>query len=280
MGDTKRWVVVVDLEGGLFIRDKTNHIVMSATTALTDYAVLQQKWPDKTLYLGLEISINTDHRCIAYQEMEAFVRALNIMNWTAITVRGLRMVDNPEEWPTGIGFLIARDFPLCSQKWEPVDHYKDPKNRIRLGGTIGRGAYVGDFAGGRPVLKKLHHTFSGHNQYQQDLVKDYLAGLDAEFVNPALAMLYFFKVLERIGKKEYGNKPKGTMTSKTLEAIIAGLDANLTVEEKERLKSVNRWRNTKSEAHLVTEGLPTVDELGICRRVAYSAILPRIGYPS
>ncbi len=279
MGDTKCWVVVTELEGPFYIREKGNTSLpaISAITTLTYYAVMEQKWPDKVLYLGLEIPTNTNHLCIAYQEMETFLRALAVKNQAPITVKSFpRMTDKPEEWPKGIGFLSARDFPQCSQWSGPVDHYKDPKNRVRAPFTSN---YAASREAGRTdsdaILEKLNQAFAGHSQYQQDLVKDYLAGLDNEFVNPALAMLYFFKVLERIGKKEYGNPPKGAMNAKTLRAIIAELDTDLTPEDKQHLKTINRWRNTKSEAHLITEGLPTVTELALSKRVASLAIRKR-----
>ncbi|HEX9897197.1 MAG TPA: hypothetical protein VGA85_06025 [Dehalococcoidales bacterium] len=280
MGDTKRWVVTAEIEGPLYIRKRGNTSLpeILATTALTYYAMIEQKWPAEVLYLGLEIPTNTDPLCVAYQEMEAFLRALAIEKQAPITARNfLEMTDRPEKWPKGIGFLYARDFPQCSRGWQPVDHYKDPKNRVRSPFTSN---YAASLEAGRTdsdaILEKLNQAFAGHSQYQQALVKDYLAGLDNEFKEPSLSMLYFYKVLERIGKKEHSGPKRGTLTTNTLEAIIHELNTDLTAHEKQNAKDINRWRHNKSEAHLVTEGLPTVDELALCKKIARLAVLRRV----
>ncbi len=108
-------------------------------------------------------------------------------------------------------------------------------------------------------------------------MKDYIAGLDVEYRELSLAMLYYYKVLERIGKQEYGNPEKGTMKDRTLNAIIADLDAELTADEKKRaMMDINRWRHNKSEAHLITEGLPARAEVELCKKLARLAIRNRV----
>lgn len=280
MGETNRWVVEGTLEGGLYIPEKDRKLpVKRGTVALTRYAVMEQNlqrhftaWPQKMIYLGLEFPAKADHVCIAWQEMEAFVRALAIQKNIPITVRIIKMTNKPEEWPEGIDFLKTRDFPVCSEEWEPAVHHKDPKNRVRYS-AFSTAATTADLG---LTLEKQHKDFSGHDKYRSELAKDYIAGLDVESRELSLAMLYYFKVLERIGKQEYGNPAKGTMKDRTLNAIIDDLDTELTVEERQSLKAINRWRNTKSEAHLVIEGLPTRAELELCKRLARLAIRKRV----
>ena len=280
MAETNRWVVEGTLEGGLYIPEKDRKLpVKRGTVALTRYAIMEQNlqrhftaWPQKMIYLGLEIPAEADHVCVAWQEMEAFVRALAIQKNVPITVQIIEMTDKPEEWPKGIGFLKARDFSICSGNWEPVLHHKDPKNRVRSSG-FSMSATTVDLG---LTLEDRHKDFSGHNKYQSELVKDYIAGLDVESRELSLAMLYYFKVLERIGKQEYGDPAKGAMKNKTLNAIITDLDAELTQDEKKRAKLINRWRHTKSEAHLITEGLPTRAELELSKKLARLAILKKV----
>jgi len=280
MGDTKRWVVTGVLKGGLHIPNKDNNFpAKRGTVALTRYAIMEQNlqrhftpWPSRMIYLGLEIPTEADHVCIAWQEMEAFVRALAIQKNIPITVRIIKMTNKPEEWPEGIDFLKTRDFPVCSEEWEPAVHHKDPKNRVRYSAfsTAATTANLGS------TLEKWHRAFSGHDEYQSEFVEDYLAGLDVESREPSLAMLYYFKVLERIGKQEYGEPVKGAMNDKTLNAIIADLGTELTEDEKKRAKDINRWRHTKSEAHLITEGLPTSNEVELCKKLARLTIRKRV----
>lgn len=281
MGETNRWVVEGTLEGGLYIPNKDTNLlpVKRGTVALTRYAIMEQNlqrhftaWPQKMIYLGLEIPAKADPVCVAWQEMEALVRALAIQKNTPITVRIIKMTNKPEEWPEGIDFLKTRDFPVCSEEWEPAVHHKDPKNRVRYSAfsTAATTANLGS------TLEKWHRAFSGHDEYQSEFVEDYLAGLDVESREPSLAMLYYFKVLERIGKQEYGEPVKGAMKDKTLNAIIADLDTELTEDEKKRAKDINRWRHTKSEAHLITEGLPTSNEVELCKKLACLAIRKRV----
>ncbi len=280
MGDTKQWVVTGVLRGGLHIPNKDNNLPAKRdTVALTRYAIMEQnlhhpliQWPSKIIYLGLEIPTKADHECIACQEMEAFVRALAIHKNVPITVQISGMIDKPEEWPKGIGFLRARGFSQCSENWEPADHYKNPKNRVRFNGFSGS-ATTADLG---LTLEKQHQAFSCHDMYQSGLVQDYLAGLDVESRELSLAMLYYYKVLERIGKQEYGNPETGTMRDRTLNAIIADLNTELTADEKERALDINRWRHNKSEAHLITEGLPTRDEVELCKKLARLAIRRRV----
>jgi len=281
MGETNRWVVESTLEGGLYIPEKDRKLpVKCGTVALTRYAIMEQNlqrhftaWPQKMIYLGLEIPAKADHvLCVAWQEMEAFGRALAIQKNASITVQISGMSDKPEEWPKGIGFLQARDFSQCSENWEPADHHKNSKNRVRFNG-FGRAATTANLG---LMLEKQHRAFSCHDQYQSELVKDYLAGLDVESRELSLAMLYYYKVLERIGKQEYRNPARGTMTNRTLNAIIADLDTELTADEKKRAEGINRWRHKKSEAHLITEGLPAREELELCKKLSRLAILKRV----
>lgn len=280
MGETNRWVVEGVLQGGLHIPEKdSNFPVKRGTVALTRYAIMKQNlqrhftpWPQKMIYLGLEIPAEADHVCVAWQEMEAFVRALAIQKNVPITVQISGMTDKPKEWPGGIEFLKARDFPACSENWEPSVHHKDPKNRVRFNG-FSRAATTANLGS---TLEKWHRAFSDHDEYRSELVEDYLAGLDVESRESSLAMLYYFKVLERIGKQEYGEPVKGAMKDKTLNAIIADLDTELTEDEKKRANDINRWRHTKSEAHLITEGLPTSNEVELCKKLARLAIRKRV----
>lgn len=272
MAEKKRWVVKGFLEGNLFIPKSDSKLpVESGSVALTYYAILEQNLlrtlepTRKMIFLGLEIPTDADHVCIAHQEMEAFIRALAVEKNVPVTVYILGMTEKKEEWPEGIGFLEARNFPLCSGKWEPVDHYKDPKNRVKLSGGLSTYNTTVNLGS---VLERRHQAFSAHDAYRAELVKDYLAGLDAEPKHPSLAMLYYFKVLERVGKQEYGNPPKGAMNKKTMEALIRDMDTELTVAEKVKAPSLLRWRHTKSEAHLITEGYPTKDELQLCKKMA------------
>lgn len=52
--------------------------------------------------------------------------------------------------------------------------------------------------------------------------------LDIERKHPSLGLLYLWKVLERVGKQEYGNPPKGAMHKKTMDALIRDMDTELT----------------------------------------------------
>ena len=268
MPEYKQCVVDAVLNGELWIMDELSHFQShnARRMLLTPYALLEQMpqdWPEKRIYLGLQIRSDADGVCIAYQEMEAFIRALAIEHNVRIWVTPLLdMTDNPAKWPEGISFLKARDFPICSKDWQPADHFKDPKNRLR-GIISGYAAYAGQLS---PRLEETHAAFCGHTKYQSELVKDYLAGLDAEFSHPSVAILYFLKVLERIGKTEYGAAKNGFLTKTNVESLMAGLP--LTNEEKCEASQILRWRHNKSEAHLVTEGAPTPHERQTCKKVA------------
>ena len=271
MSEKRKWVVEGFLEGNLFIpRSNSNFFaVESGRMALTHYAILEQnlrRKPWMTIFLGLEIPTNANDVCVAYQEMEAFTRALAIEKDVPITVQIVGVTDKNKDWPKGIGFLEAQNFPLCSKKWEPVDHYKDPKNRVKYGGGI-YSAATAEISSS--VLEKRHRAFSAYDDYRSELVKDYLTGLDIEEKrHSSLSMLYYFKVLERVGKQEYRNPPKGAMTNKTMDALIRDVAAELTDAEKEQATSIIRWRHTKSEAHLIMEGAPTNDELQLCKKMS------------
>lgn len=280
MSDAKRWVVTGVLEGGLHIpKELSNFPVERGEVALTRYAVMVQnlqrrpaRLPSKTIHLGLEIPKEADHVCIAWQEMEAFVRALAIEKSVAITVRIIEMTDKPEEWPRGIEFLKSRDFPVCSENWEPAVHHNDPKNRVRSAG-FGVAATTANLG---LTLEEQHRVFATHDKYHSELVKDYIAGLEVESKELALAMLYYFKVLERIGKQEYGDSKKGAMKERTLNAIIESLGNEFVADEKKLGKAIVRWRHNKSEAHLITEGSPTRAQLEVCKKAAWLPIRKRV----
>ena len=118
------------------------------------------------------------------------------------------------------------------------------------------------------VLEERHHAFLTHSDHQSGLVKDYLAGLDAEVKFLSLSLLFYFKVLERVGKEEYGNPAKGAMTDETMKSLIKKIGNELTNSEKKQAPSVLRCRHNKSEAHLIVEGAPTRDELQLCKKMA------------
>lgn len=270
MTGKKKWVVEGILEGNLFIPESDSNLpVKGGRALLTRYAILEQdlaQRPSRKILLGLEIPTNEDYVCIAYQEMEAFARALAIEKNVPITVYIHSMTDKQEEWPEAIEFLETPDFAACSGKWEPVEHYKDPKNRVKRWGGISSAATTVNLSS---VLEGRHRDFSAHDCYRSELVKDYLAGLDVERGHPSLAMLYYFKVLERVGKTEYGNPPKRAMNNNTMNALIGDMRTELTDAEKDEARSVLRWRHTKSEAHVITEGMPTDGELQLCKKMAH-----------
>jgi hypothetical protein len=276
MGEKKRWVVEGFLEGGIFIPDGGNNLPAARDKAdLTRYAFLEQDMlhgQERKIFLGLEIPIDVDYICVAFQEIEAFVRALAIEKNVPISVEGVHMTDKPEKWPQGIEFLKARDFPICTRKWAPVDHFSDPKNRVRLGGRMSGWTTIANLGLG---LERRHEAFSSHDNYESELVKDYLAGLDVERSHSSLAMLYYFKVLERVGEHERGNLKKGAMTQKTIDALVSELSAQLSEADKAKAHDILRWRHRKSEAHLVTEGVPTGDELRLCKKMAHLLLLKR-----
>lgn len=266
MAEYKRCVVDANLKGDLAILDEVNNFpARNARRAfLTPYALLEQNWPELHIYLGLQIRTDADAVCVAYQEMEAFIRALAIEHNVCVTVPPLPYVtDDPAKWPKGISFLKAHDFPICSEKWEPLNHYKNPKNRLRgvISGFI-KGA--GQLS---PILEGKHAVFCGHTKYKSALVEDYLAGLDAEFSHPSVAMLYFAKVLERVGKEQYGGAENKFLDKKVLKNLLVGL--GLTDKEKsDALEQIPRWRHKRSEAHLVTEGQLVYLDLLLCKKVA------------
>jgi len=277
MAEKKKWVVEGFLEGNLFIpKSGSNLPVMSGTATLTRYAILEQNLrqrPSRKIFLGLEIPVDVNDVCVAFQEMEVLVRALATEKNVPITVDIIHITDEPAQWPEGIGFLEVRSFPLCLSKWEPIDHFKDPKNRVRMAGEMSTSATTANLG---TVLEERHRIFSNLDRYRSELVKDYLVGLDAEHKHPSLAMLYFFKVLERVGKQEYGDLSKGAMTEKTKDNIIKELATDLSEDEKTEAEHVLRWRHQKSEAHLVAEGAPTNNELRLCKKIAHLVLNRRI----
>ena len=264
------------LEGGIFIPDGDNNLPAARGKAdLTRYAFLEQDMfhrQQRRIFLGLEIPIDVDCVCVAFQEIEAFVRAFAIEKNVPVGVEGVHMTDKPDEWPQGIEFLKARDFPICSGRWAPVDHFSDPKNRVRLGGSMSGWTTIANLGLG---LERWHEAFSSHDKYESELVEEYLAGLDVERSHSSLAMLYYFKVLERVGEHECRNLKKGAMTQRTIDALVSELRAQLSEADKTKARDVLRWRHRKSEAHLVTEGVPTSDELRLCKKMAHLLLLKR-----
>lgn len=267
MSDEK-WVVKCALEGRLYINEEGRGLpATKGRKALTNYAILEQNLltkPSRFLHVGLEIPADVDHVCVAFQEMEAFLRALSIEMNVPITGYGLHMTDKPEEWPKDIEFKKANGFEVCKEDWGPVQHLEDPKNRIRLDGASGYKT-TRDL---RPSLDEKHKFFTKIDDYQTKMIKDYIAGLDTEYKQPSLAMLYFFKVLERVGKKEYGANQHRSLSMGTLKSMIGDLDSTFTAGEKELAESACRWRHTQSEAHLVTEGVPSKESLRVSKKMA------------
>jgi hypothetical protein len=263
----EKWVVKGIIEGNIFIPREDNLPVWEGRIYLTKYAIFDQNISRnvKKIFLGLNIPSDADHVCVAFQEMEAFIRALSINKDVPITAHAISMTNKQEEWPEGIDFKDAYISPKCKNNWEPFYHFKDPKNRLKLNGGWSSVVLIRDID---TPIDKQHQEFLIHNEYQQELVKDYLIGLDVQNKHPSLAMLYFFKVLERVGKVEYGNPPKKAMIDKTRRAIINDLGSEFSQEEKRLANSIDRWRHTKSEAHLVTKGMPSNEELRLCRKIA------------
>jgi len=267
MSDEK-WVVTCALEGGLFINEDGKFLpATKGRKAITNYAILEQnllKKPSRFLHVGLNIPADVDQVCVAFQEMEAFLMALSIELNVSITGYEFHMTAKPEEWPKDIEFKKANGFEVCKEDWEPVQNFEDPKNRIRLDGFSGF-HLTSDL---RPSLDEKHKLFTKIDDYQTKLIKDYIAGLDTEYKQPSLAMLYFFKVLERVGKKEYGANQHRSLSTGTLTSMIGDLDDTFTPKEMELAESACRWRHKQSEAHLVTEGVPSKESLRVCKKMA------------
>jgi len=57
--------------------------------------------------------------------------------------------------------------------------------------------------------------------------------------------------------------------------IIKDLEEALSEDEQIQAKSIIRYRNEKSEAHLVKE-MPSREELALCKKMAYSFIIKEI----
>jgi len=269
MYETRQWVLETHMESRLFILNKENNLPAKRTREfLTPYALLEQNMlssPRQKLFLGLEIPTNADHVCLAYQEAEAFARSLGINRDVPVTLHVIGMTDKPEEWPQGIDFLRVRSFSQCSVKWAPVDHYRDPKNRVTFAGAFSTAATTRGLC---TVLQEQHSQFCQHDDYRAELTKDYLAALNAEPKHPSLAMLFYAKVLERIVKREYRNPKNQFMNDRTRDALIRDMNLELTDSERSAARDVLLWRHNKSEAHLITMGAPTQDELRLCKKMA------------
>lgn len=102
MSDEK-WVIKCALEGRLYINEEGGDLpTTKGRKALTNYAIIEQnllKKQSRFLHVGLEIPADVDHVCVAFQEMEAFLRALSIDMNVPITGYGLHMTDKPEAFP-------------------------------------------------------------------------------------------------------------------------------------------------------------------------------------
>ena len=90
MAENKKWVVEGFLEGHIYI-PKSNSVlpIESGKVNLTHYAILEQNLLQKRsrkIFLGLEIPSDVNDVCVAFQEMEAFVRAFAIEKNVPITV--------------------------------------------------------------------------------------------------------------------------------------------------------------------------------------------------
>lgn len=274
--DTKKWVVESLLKGDIIVpREENNLPVKKGRASLTPFAILEQNLQkrefSKILKFGIVIPENLDHIYVAWKETEVFVRALAVEKDVPIKVQILRMTDKSEEWPRDLEFIDAYPWKM-PRDWQPADHHNDPKNRVTFFGRMTTVASTRNMGG----LGESHFSFRTQSDYISELVKDYLSGLDAGFQNLSLAMLYFFKVLERIGKEEYGNPPNSAMSGKTKKSILSEVEPALSKEEMELADSVCRWRHTKSEAHLVTEGFPTIEELRLCKKMARYLLEKRI----
>jgi hypothetical protein len=267
----KKWVVEGFLSGAIYIPEANNNLSVSqGKVKLTPYAILTQELTRKgdmrkKICLGLEIPENKDHVCIACNEMESFIRALGLANNIPIEIKSLSMTANSEKWPEGIDFLRAGDYKVCRDNWEPADHNSDVKNRVRFHGF---GHPFKTTSNLNPQFKKLHNEILVNDEYISELIKDYMMGLDIEYKHQPLAMLYYFKVLERVGKEEYNNPKGGTMTQKTIDALVKDMGGELTEKEQQKGKFIPRWRHNKSEAHLIMEGKPDRQELAICKKMA------------
>lgn len=280
MNNNEKWVVEGFLEGGIHIPNTENNLpVKTGSIALARYAILEQNMagmsirvPTKIIYLGLDIPETSDHVCIAFQEMESLARAISIEYDSWIVVQITKMTNKEAEWPYGIEFLKSRQFDICTPDWQPSKHLQAPKNRIRLG--------IRDIGGvGVPIrtppsaLEERHRLFTSLNEYQSYLLKEYLSGLE---VPSTVAILRFFHVLERVGKDEYGSPAKRSLTTKAFQCIINEIKHQLSDSELEASESILRWRHTKSEAHLLTEGPPAQTELRLCQKISRHILLNRL----
>ena len=239
---------------------------------LTPYAFIEQNAnqfdPMKMkIYLGLEVPTNRNVNYVVWHEMETFIRALCILKDVQISGDVYEIIYEHERWPEGIRFLKSRDYPGYTQTWGPVDHYKDPKNRLRFDGFSPMAE-----AENLDALERFHMPELLNNEYLSDLIKDYVKGLEAVYKHLSLAFLYFFKVLERIGKNEFKDSSP-SMSTRTLGQLIDSVAKDLKGEEKVRAQRLVKIRHTMSEAHLVTEGQPSIDDVRLCKKIARVWIL-------
>ena len=272
MSNYKQWVVEAFLTGPLYIPKKDKNLpITRGRTNITPYAILEQDLKQREPYkkrilLGLEIQSDSNHGCIAFQELEVFIRTLSIIKNVPLYAYPPIMTKNKKEWPKGIEFLKAKDHKICSTDWQPYMHFKDPKNRVKHNGHSSL-AITEDL--GEEFLNH-HQRFYNLNDYQVGLLKDYLFGLEAENRQPSLAFLYFFKVIERVGKNKYNDKK--TIRSSTMKRILDELEYDFSEDQLRIANFIPRNRHTKSEAHLMDEGMPSDEELRVCRLVSYLLI--------
>ncbi|MHA2123426.1 MAG: hypothetical protein ACW990_19685 [Promethearchaeota archaeon] len=284
MSETKKWVVEGLLAGQIHIPEEKNNLPTTyGELKLTPYTYfiqnlnLSELWSRK-IYLGLEIPNKYDNVFIAWQEMETFARALGLAKNVWISVNILKMTDKPEEWPRDTDFLKSRIFSSYEESWQPVDHFRDIKNRVRnLAANPPKGS------GGLPLkesedsVEVMNNPILVNDNYISELIKDYMMGLEEERSHPSLALLYYFKVLERVGKTEFGEiLKKGSLSSKTMKKMINEVANELTTEEQNKSQQILRLRHGKSEAHLKTEGLPDRQQLIPCKKMSRFFILRAI----
>jgi hypothetical protein len=266
MTERVKYVVTGELDRSVFIlRNEPNLPAAPARIKITPYAIIDQKIDETKIILGLNIPTNVDPFYISFQEMETFIRALGINTKVPMLVHIVRISDEPKDRPTDLDYLDSRDYSILKTKWGMYHHFQDIKNRVRGNRDTQAVVSLGD---NNIEISRLHSNLLIENEYLSDLIKDYQMGVEAKRRHPSLALLYFFKVLESVGKHEYDDKAP-TMQKKTLMLMIDDAKGMLTEEELVKARDIIRWRNTKSEAHNITEGLPNDEEILICHKLAF-----------
>lgn len=272
--EMERWVVEGFLEGHIFIPENDNNLpTIHGRVKLAPYAILEQDLHQRNpmrIFLGLEIPNGVDHVYVAWQEMEAFVRAIGIEKNVPVSANIINMTNKPEKWPNGIDFLKSRNFPVKND-WTPAEHFEDIKNRVRFAGDIHGNRKLEEFDA---RIENLHKPILVFNKDISQLIKDYMMGLEVENVHPSLAFLYYFKVLEYVGKKEYNDTNK-TMKNQTVTEMIQVMNNELNDKEKEKAKDILKTRHIASEAHSQTSK-PNKHVLNVCKKMARFFLIRKI----